>query len=135
MPLIWITWLWSSAISLDGHGSKIRKVNRCRPTVSNGTILVTKQEFFFTKVAPRTKHNWHCTIGLFTNIASLYFIQQYHLFFRKELIFFRMFIFQWNDIQKHHVECTTEICLIRYFKSIFTEFFLYYCCCCYCYLM
>ena len=39
-------------ISLDGYGSKIRKVSRCRPTVSNETILGTKQEFFFTKVAP-----------------------------------------------------------------------------------
>ena len=39
-------------ISLDGYGSKIRKVSRCRPTVSNETILATKQEFFFTKVAP-----------------------------------------------------------------------------------
>ena len=52
MPLIWITWLRSSAIPLDGYGSKIRKVNRCRPTVSNGTMLATKQEFFFTKVSP-----------------------------------------------------------------------------------
>ena len=39
-------------ISLDGYGSKIRKVSRCRPAVSNETILVTKQDFFFTKVAP-----------------------------------------------------------------------------------
>ena len=39
-------------LSLDGYGSKIRKVNRCRPTVSNETILVTKQEFSFIKVAP-----------------------------------------------------------------------------------
>ena len=45
-------WLRSSTISLDGYGSKIRKVSRCRPTVSNGTILATKQESFFTKVAP-----------------------------------------------------------------------------------
>ena len=39
-------------ISLDGYDSKIWKVTRCRPTLSNETILVTKQEFFFTKVAP-----------------------------------------------------------------------------------
>ena len=39
-------------ISLDGYGSKIQKVSRCRPTVSNETILATKQEFFLTKVAP-----------------------------------------------------------------------------------
>ena len=34
------------------NGSKIRKVSRCRPTVSNEPILATKQEFFFAKVAP-----------------------------------------------------------------------------------
>ena len=37
---------------LDGYVSKIRKVSRCRPTVSNETILATKQEFLFTIVAP-----------------------------------------------------------------------------------
>ena len=37
---------------MDNNGSKIRKVSRYRPTVSNETILATKQEFFFTKVAP-----------------------------------------------------------------------------------
>ena len=37
---------------MDEHSSKIRKVSRCRPTVSNKTILAIKQEFFFTKVAP-----------------------------------------------------------------------------------
>ena len=41
-----------NSISLDGCGSKIRKVSRCRPAVSNVTILATRQEFFFTKVAP-----------------------------------------------------------------------------------
>ena len=39
-------------ISFDGYGSKMQKVSGCRPTVSNETILATKQEFFFTKVAP-----------------------------------------------------------------------------------
>ena len=39
-------------ISLDGYGSKIRKISRYRPITSNETILATKQEFFFTKVAP-----------------------------------------------------------------------------------
>ena len=51
-------------ISLDGYGSKIRKVSRCRPTVSNKIILATKQEFFLTKVAP---------IQIITNIALLGF--------------------------------------------------------------
>ena len=40
----------SSSISLDGYGSKIRKVSRCRPAVSNETILGTRQKIFFTKV-------------------------------------------------------------------------------------
>ena len=39
-------------ISLKRYGSKIWKVSRCRPTVSNETILKTKQEFFVTKVVP-----------------------------------------------------------------------------------
>ena len=40
-------------ISLYGYGSKIRKVSRCRPTISNEAILATKQEFFFfAKVVP-----------------------------------------------------------------------------------
>ena len=39
-------------MSLDGYGSKIWEVSRCRPTVSNETILGTKQRFFFTKIAP-----------------------------------------------------------------------------------
>ena len=39
-------------ISLEGLDSKIWKVSRCRPAVSNETILATKQEFFLTKIAP-----------------------------------------------------------------------------------
>ena len=38
-------------ISLDRYGSKKRKASRYRSTVSNETILATKQEFLFTKVA------------------------------------------------------------------------------------
>ena len=77
--------------SSDGYGSKIRKVSGRRPTVSNEIILATKQEFF-----PRTKHNWHCTIGFLINTAPLNvcFILHYHLFFRNEVLF-QMFIFQW----------------------------------------
>ena len=39
-------------MSLDGYSSKTRKVSRCRPAISNETILATRQGFFFTKVAP-----------------------------------------------------------------------------------
>ena len=38
-------------ISLGGYCSKIRKVSRCRPAVSNETILAINQEFFFINVA------------------------------------------------------------------------------------
>ena len=53
----------------------MRKVRRCRPRVSNETIVATKQ------IIPRAKHNWHCTIGFFTNSAPLnvYFILHYDL--------------------------------------------------------
>ena len=37
---------------LDGNGSKIWKVSRYRPAVSNETIVATSQGLFFTKVAP-----------------------------------------------------------------------------------
>ena len=39
-------------MSLDGYDSKMKKISRRRPIVSNETILATKQEFFFTKVVP-----------------------------------------------------------------------------------
>ena len=38
-------------ISVDGYGSKIRKVIRYRPIVSNEAILATTDEFFFAEVA------------------------------------------------------------------------------------
>ena len=47
-----IACLRSSSISLDSHGFKTRKVSRCRPALSNETILATREEFFFTKVNP-----------------------------------------------------------------------------------
>ena len=74
-------------MSLDGYGSKIRKLSRCRPTVSNGTILATKQEFFFTNVAPIQNITDIVLLG-FLLILLLYFILHYHLFFRKEFFFF-----------------------------------------------
>ena len=51
-------------------------------------MLANKHSALEWKSCPRTKHNWHCTIGFFINTASLYFIQYYHLFFCNELIFF-----------------------------------------------
>ena len=53
-------------------------------TVSNETILATKQKFFFTKNGPRSKHNGHCPFEFFINATprNVYFILHYHLFFR-----------------------------------------------------
>ena len=45
-------WLRSSSISLDGYGSKLQKVSRCGPAVSNETILATRKKFSFKEVAP-----------------------------------------------------------------------------------
>ena len=72
-------------ISLDGYGSKIRKVSRCRPTVSNETILATKQVSFFTKVAPAQNITDIVLLGF---VVNTYFILYYH---PTPYIFFRMF--------------------------------------------
>ena len=42
----------ASSISLEGYSSKMRKVSRCKPTVSNKAFLATRQEFVTTKVPP-----------------------------------------------------------------------------------
>ena len=80
--------------SLDGYGSKIRKVSRCRRTVSNETILATKQEFFFTIAAPVQSITNILLLGFFINTApwNVYFILNYHLFFRKEFYFSNVYI-------------------------------------------
>ena len=64
-------------ISLDGYGSKIRKVSRCRPTVSNETILATKQEFFFTKVAPVQSITDIVLLGFWLILLPWMFISSY----------------------------------------------------------
>ena len=37
---------------MDGYGTKTQKVSRCRPAVPSETTRASRQEFFFTKVAP-----------------------------------------------------------------------------------
>ena len=70
-------------ISLHGYGSKIRKKSRCRTTVSNETILATKQELCFRKVGNAIRntihaiHNWHCAIGFLINTAPANVISSY----------------------------------------------------------
>ena len=85
---------------MDEYGSKIQKVSRWRPTVSNETILATKQEFFFTKAAPVQSITDIAILGFLINTASLnvYFILHYHLFFRKDF-FFECLYFSEYDIQ------------------------------------
>ena len=39
-------------LNIIGYASKIRKVDRHRPVVSNETIVTTRQEFSFTIVTP-----------------------------------------------------------------------------------
>ena len=46
-------------------------------------------EAFLYKSIPHKDLNWHCTIGFLIDTApkNVYFILQYHLFFRKEFFF------------------------------------------------
>ena len=75
-----MTWLRSSSISLDGYAPKTREATRCRPAVTNEAILATKQEFFFTKVAP---------VQSITNIVLLDFLL---------MLLYWMFILSYNPI-------------------------------------
>ena len=84
------TWLRSSPVCLDGYGTKKQKVGRCRPAVSNETILANRQELFLTKVAPvQNTADTFDTIGLLINIAHLnvYFTLASIYFFVNKLIF------------------------------------------------
>ena len=69
---------------MDGYGSKIWKIKKRRPAVSNETILAIRQEFFL----------FFGIIGFLINAAllSVYFILHYHLFFRKEIFFSNVYI-------------------------------------------
>ena len=64
-------------ISLDGYGFNIRKVSRCRPTVSNEIILATKQEFFFTKVAPAQSITYIALLSFWLILLPWMFILPY----------------------------------------------------------
>ena len=84
-------------IFLDGYGSKIRKVSRWRPIVLNEAILATKQEFFFTKVAPVQCMTDIALLGFWLILLPWMFISSYITicFFVRNFFFFWMFIFQW----------------------------------------
>ena len=88
-------------ISLDGYGSKIWKVSRCRPTVSNETILATKQEFFFTKVTPVKSITDIVLLGFWLILLPWMFISSYITiyFFVKNAFSFECLYFSKYDIR------------------------------------
>ena len=59
---------------MDEYDSKTRNVSRCRPTVPNEIILATKQEFFFTKVAPVQKITDILLLGFWLMLLSWVYI-------------------------------------------------------------
>ena len=83
-------------LSLKGYGSKTRKVSRC--TVSNETILATKQKFFFTKVAPVQSITDIVLLG-FWLIVLPEFLFHPALPFIFSWIFFKCLYFSEYDIQ------------------------------------
>ena len=56
---------------------------------------------FLWKSSPRTKHNWHSSIGFLINNAprNVYLILHYHLFFLKEFFSFECLCFSEYDIR------------------------------------
>ena len=87
-------------ISLDGYSSKIRKVKKFRSTVSNKTILGTKEEFFFAKVAPVKKHKWHFTLRFWLILLPWMLILSYiNIYFLVNIVFFECLYFSEYDIR------------------------------------
>ena len=82
-------------IYLDGYDSKIRKVSRCRPTVSVETILATKKGFLFTKVAPVQNITDFVLLVFWLIRLPWIFILLTLPFIFSQIIFFQMFILQW----------------------------------------
>ena len=81
-------------IFLDGYGSKIRNVRRCRSTVSNETILATKQDFFFTKVSSVQSITDILLLGFWLTLLPWMFILSYTtIYFFVKNLFFRCLYF------------------------------------------
>ena len=68
-------------MSLCRYGSKIQKVSRYRPTVSNETIPATNQEFFFTKLAPLQSRIDIALFDFLINTAPLHVISFYNIIY------------------------------------------------------
>ena len=81
--------------TLNGYGSKIQKVSRCRPVVSNETILATRQEFFFTKVPPVQGINNIVSFDFWLILLSwIFFLSYPTIYFFVKNFFFKC-LFQW----------------------------------------
>ena len=89
-----IMWLRSSSISLDEYGPKIRKISRCRFSVSNETIPVTRQEFFLTKITPVQSITDTALMVFWLMLLSWIFIPSYTAiyFFVKTFVFSNVYI-------------------------------------------
>ena len=76
-------------IYLNWCGSKIRKVSRYRPTVSNESIPETEQKFFFTKVAPVQSLTDILLLGFWLTLLPWMFILSYTTiyFFEENFLF------------------------------------------------
>ena len=85
-------------ISLNRYGFKIRKVSRWRPKVSNETILETKQEFFFTIVAPVQSITDIVLLGFWLLLFPWMFISSYITiyFFVKNFLFQCLYFNEYN---------------------------------------
>ena len=70
------------------------KVSRCRPAVSNETILATRQEFFFTKVTPAQTIIDIISLVFWPMLLSWIFSSSYttFYFFTKTFIFSNVYI-------------------------------------------
>ena len=90
------------SISLDGYSSKIWRVSRCRPTVSNKTILSTKKEFFFTKVALAQSITYIVVLGFWLIRLPWMFISSYTaIYFFVKNFFFECLYFIEYDIRMY----------------------------------
>ena len=86
-------------ISLNRYGSKIRKVSRWRPIVSEETILETKQEFFFTKVAPVQGITYIALLGFWLILFPWMFILSYTTIY----FFVKNFLFDFSYFSEYYV--------------------------------
>ena len=79
---------------MDGYGSKIRKVSRFRSTVSNETILATRNQVFFYKSSSLRSITDMILLGFWLILHPGMFISPYTTiyFFEKKIFFSNVYI-------------------------------------------